>query len=391
MEINYLLLLPVTVVCAWALAFYKNGRVKDLHDRLFFMFAGCSVLTYYIVIHSLVEGTDSYHFLLMDNIESLLGLSICPLLFLYIRSVVRDAKWHRWYLWLFLPAVVITALGTALSFIVGWDRILEVRIDGYHPFIPTKDNMAEQLYYVVNIRLFDITIEVMAVVMIGLCVYYIIRYKRKAENYFANIEDASIGRIHNFFACTTLNMTILFLLTFFILNIVGSNTAFLLTISLTVSLLFWLTAKNAYGIVVVKENLDIIDSLPETFNEEESQPAIVNDEIKGKLEYWIDSQEKHFCREGITLAEVAKETNISPRALSVYINKNKGMNFRRWINTLRIEEAKRMMANNPEEKITYIAMLCGFADLASFSKVFHTIEGCSPMEYRVSKVVNVFS
>ena len=251
--------------------------------------------------------------------------------------------------------------------------------------------MAEQLYYVVNIRLFDITIEVMAVVMIGLCVYYIIRYKRKAENYFANIEDASIGRIHNFFACTTLNMAILFLLTFFILNIVGSNTAFLLTISLTVSLLFWLTAKNAYGIVVVKENLDIIDSLPDTFNEEESQPAIVNDEIKGKLEYWIDSQEKHFCREGITLAEVAKETNISPRALSVYINKNKGMNFRRWINTLRIEEAKRMMANNPEEKITYIAMLCGFADLASFSKVFHTIEGCSPMEYRVSKVVNVFS
>lgn len=382
METHYLLLLPLTVVLIWTAVFVMNGRYRQLHDRLFLLVATGSVVTYYVAIRSLVEGTRSYYFLLLDNLETLIGLSVCPLFFLYMRSVARDAKWHSWNVWLFVPAVVIFVAGTILSLAVGWDRILEIRLDGYHPFHPSEGSAVEWMYYIVNIQLFDITIETMAVVMIALCIYYLVRYERNAEQYYANIEDASIDKIRYFLVSSIANLIILFLLTYFILNIVGTTALDLLPISVIISVLLWVMAKNAYGIVVAKDSLDLIDSLAES--DCEVIHPMVNDQIREKLERWLCSEEKEYCREGITLADIAHDLQINARVLSAYINRNKGMNFRRWINTLRIEEAKRLIRNHPNEKLTYIAALCGFVDLASFSKSFHSIEGCSPLEYKTT-------
>lgn len=74
--------------------------------------------------------------------------------------------------------------------------------------------------------------------------------------------------------------------------------------------------------------------------------------------------------------------NVNPRELSAYINCHYNMNFNRWINTLRIEEAKRMLSVPEDVKISYVSAVCGFADPASFSKTFRMIEGCSPKEFR---------
>jgi len=378
MELDYLLLLPLTIVIAWTLVFVVNGRYRQLHDRLFIGCVICGALSYLVLIHSLVEGTGSYFFLLLDNVETLVGLSICPLLFLYIRSVSRDAKWHVSYLWMFAPAVLITIAGTVLSLVVGWDRIIAIRIDGYHPFVPTDGNVKEWLYYTVNIQLFDIAIEIMAVIMIGLCIYYIIRYRRNAEHFYANIEDSSIGKIHHFLASSTLNLLLLFVLTFYIQNLLEVSGYCLLLISLVFSTLLWIMSKNAYGIVVCEDSLEIIDTLAENENVNEND----NGQIGQKLETWLASDEKQYCREGITLADVAMTLQVSPRVLSAYINRNKQMNFRHWINTLRIAEAKRLIETTPDEKLTYIAAMCGFADLATFSKSFRMIVGSSPMDYR---------
>jgi len=58
------------------------------------------------------------------------------------------------------------------------------------------------------------------------------------------------------------------------------------------------------------------------------------------------------------------------------------MNFKTWINTLRIEEAKRLLHEDPNSKYIYIANLCGYPDLPTFSKVFRSIEGMTPHDYR---------
>jgi len=382
MEITYLLLLPITVVCAWMLVFMHNHRTRELHDRLLLAFAVCCAITYFITIHALVEGTDSYHFILFDNIETAVGLSICPLLFIYMRSVALESQWHRWYWWLFVPAAVIGVAGTALSLAVGWDRIMEIRTDEYTPFVANPNRFVEVLYYWVNIRLFNLVLELMAVGMLAMCVYYLYHYMRHAENYYSNIENTTMKEMHRFLVCSIFNLLILFGLTFFIHKITGSSLYFLLFVSFLVSLLLWFMAKNAFGIVVVKEHLAIINTL-ETPDKENLEPGY-DQKIEALLHQWQNRAEKSYCREGITLSDIAKEIEISPRSLSAYINKTRDMNFRRWINLLRIEEAKRLMAEKPADKLSYIATLCGFADISSFSKAFRMQEGCSPIEYKRS-------
>ena len=54
------------------------------------------------------------------------------------------------------------------------------------------------------------------------------------------------------------------------------------------------------------------------------------------------------------------------------------MSFSSWISSLRIEEAKRIMANDPQQKLIDVAYNSGFSSLAYFSSVFVKAEGISP-------------
>ena len=83
--------------------------------------------------------------------------------------------------------------------------------------------------------------------------------------------------------------------------------------------------------------------------------------------------------------------NVSPRALSNYINQQKGVNFNRWINELKIAEAKRLLMEKPNEKLGYIAVCCGFPDMATLNRAFHKVEGCSPNVYKLKQTqINYF-
>ena len=103
-----------------------------------------------------------------------------------------------------------------------------------------------------------------------------------------------------------------------------------------------------------------------------------------KLESWI--AKKTFTKCGITISELAKELNTNRTYLSSYINSNKNMNFNRWINSLRIEEAKEMIRNNPELSLNELSETLGYTELSSFSKQFVIIEGQSPSGWRKNNI-----
>jgi AraC-like DNA-binding protein len=63
--------------------------------------------------------------------------------------------------------------------------------------------------------------------------------------------------------------------------------------------------------------------------------------------------------------------------------KNLGISLISYINMIKIRSACRMIENT-DEKITDIAMRCGFNSSAYFCKVFKEEIGCSPREYKLS-------
>lgn len=90
----------------------------------------------------------------------------------------------------------------------------------------------------------------------------------------------------------------------------------------------------------------------------------------------------HFC-EPITLRDVAGALGYSPTYISHIFSEKFKVGFSKFINTLRVEEAKKALRT--EKSITEIAFACGFGGQRSFNRVFKEATGKTPSEYRKSK------
>lgn len=83
----------------------------------------------------------------------------------------------------------------------------------------------------------------------------------------------------------------------------------------------------------------------------------------------------------LTLSEVAEHIYVSQWHLSKLLNKCCEKNFSEILNTVRVNEAKKLL-KEPEYRIGDITEMVGFSDMAHFSRVFKKMEGISPNEYR---------
>jgi AraC-like DNA-binding protein len=105
-------------------------------------------------------------------------------------------------------------------------------------------------------------------------------------------------------------------------------------------------------------------------------------ELHDKLNLVMVS-EKIFCDGELTLTKLAKKLGTHPNYLSQVINEKEGKNFFDYINTLRTEEFKKLIANGNNRKFTLLSLAfeCGFNSKSSFNKYFKKVTGQSPSEY----------
>lgn len=109
---------------------------------------------------------------------------------------------------------------------------------------------------------------------------------------------------------------------------------------------------------------------------------IVRGGIEDIITEWSQREDKPFIKESLTLLDVAEDTKLSPRLLSEFLNKYYKVNFCTWINTLRVEEVKKLLVERPNLSLAEISMMVGFSDPASLSKIFKKILNESPSAYK---------
>lgn len=107
------------------------------------------------------------------------------------------------------------------------------------------------------------------------------------------------------------------------------------------------------------------------------------DEIKQKLEALM-SEEKYFCGNLVSLSDLANRIGESPHRVSQVINEKFGMSFFSWLARYRVEEAKIILSgeNSRKYKIEEIAEMVGYNSKATFNKVFKSLTGYTPSDYR---------
>ncbi len=104
-----------------------------------------------------------------------------------------------------------------------------------------------------------------------------------------------------------------------------------------------------------------------------------------ELECLIE-KEKWYKKTDLSLNQVALAMQLHPNQLSALINQYFQKNFREFINTYRIENAKSLLLDPDSERWTIeaIAGESGFQSRSAFYQAFKTIEGVTPTQFKKS-------
>ncbi len=108
----------------------------------------------------------------------------------------------------------------------------------------------------------------------------------------------------------------------------------------------------------------------------EHVPSKNSELIKRAIQYIS----KNFA-EPLTLEVVANQVHLNPAYFSTMFKQSTGSSFKEYLNMVRIEESKRLLANTDYALID-ISVATGFEDQSYFSKVFKKYTGLTPKQYR---------
>ncbi|WP_139957554.1 helix-turn-helix domain-containing protein [Flavicella sediminum] len=97
-------------------------------------------------------------------------------------------------------------------------------------------------------------------------------------------------------------------------------------------------------------------------------------------------EKKLFLNPSVTIFDLAKELDCNHRIVSAAINKKLNTTFLSLVNEMRVEEAKSILQNNPENlTMEGVGLESGFNSRASFYRVFKKMTNRTPVEYMSGK------
>lgn len=123
------------------------------------------------------------------------------------------------------------------------------------------------------------------------------------------------------------------------------------------------------------------DAPTDTPAAEAGEPRASKD-IATLITEWAKRDDKPYLQEGLSITNVAEQINVRPRLLSEYLNNIRQINFNQWINRMRIEEAKHIIATEPDTTLLDVAIRSGFSDRTTMGRVFKQLTDKSPSEYQ---------
>lgn len=115
--------------------------------------------------------------------------------------------------------------------------------------------------------------------------------------------------------------------------------------------------------------------------------SIQNQDVTAHLKALM-TQEKLYEHADLSLYQVAQALHIHPNQLSALLNQQLEQNFRDYINTYRIEAAKKLLVSPDSSHWTIeaIAGEVGFNSRSTFYQAFKNKEGCTPNQFRKRQI-----
>lgn len=144
-------------------------------------------------------------------------------------------------------------------------------------------------------------------------------------------------------------------------------------------LLFYEKVENAMEDGITSEDENLCGTTNQK-QEQKQETPFYHAEIEKKIKGWIDTD--GYIRPGLTIKELSDKLQTNRTYLSGYIKTKYEMSFRDWITGLRIEYAKRLLAQNPRLTVADISEKSVFLSPSHFIRMFKENAGCTPVKWK---------
>ncbi len=202
-------------------------------------------------------------------------------------------------------------------------------------------------------------------------------YKRKATTQFEKLRS----RWSNVLVLLFVIFTLAYISYYVLVQFSFFNSEWDYMISITMSLSIY-----AIGFFIIKQP-EVFDGeffaelfLPNKDKDASFEESLMN-ELFQKLTKHMET-EKPFIDNELRLVNLADDLGFSTHLLSKVINKKSGKNFNQFINDYRLQEAKRLLIENPDYSIKSIYFDVGFNNKATFYNAFKKEFHCTPTQFR---------
>jgi len=108
---------------------------------------------------------------------------------------------------------------------------------------------------------------------------------------------------------------------------------------------------------------------------------VVENDADKDMQRLMDAVAKHFAAPEFSVEKLAREAGVSASRIPGMLKVRFDMNFKQYLNAIRIAEAKRLLRET-DNQITTCAYNVGYNNIPHFNRTFKQLEGISPKEYR---------
>ena len=376
-EVVIALTILETLLLCIALGVLPRGRKQPRRLlQVFFLLVVGTLITTLITWNSSFQTMAIANYSLIPGLLSACLLLQGPVLFFYLRSLSREIDLRHWrHVIHLLPALL------ALGVIVAYGLSIHDWLPWHWADLPAADRAA--LAFVLFLVKCSPLIYVLA------CFYTEYRLRRQLTQMYSSIAERELGLadwvLGGFFTHWLWSF-----IAYFLGGYVSGDTNDLLGILnnyLTVLLvngLFLFGWRNTRELL--QEEL-VVATEPER-DRLQDMPQV--DEKLQAVEQGIQQQRLHLDSQ-INLERFAGQVGIKARELSTIINDHYQQNFFEFINSLRVEEAKRLLVA-PEcagDTVLDVLYKSGFNSQSAFHRFFKRMVGMTPSEYRKKNVVSL--
>lgn len=340
-----LIFIPFYVCLFWFITFIIHYRKIDTSKRNLTWFLGTCVILY--LCHALFFTVGLSH--PMECLWTLCSLSVYPLYYVYICSLVSRPIAPLKLFLLLLPGILVAAAkfpfpGEALD----------------------------------NVRKILFAVQVFAIVFFGFRKLH--TFDQEVANVYADTEGRDTTAVKH--------LLIAFVITSIcsaIANTLGrqyfaQNDWMIFTILTPFAVMLFALSYTGFTRNFTFEQL-VMDSEDYSGLPLGSTLTMEDGEVGKRIDQLFKTQQIYLTP-NFKIGDLAKATGVCRTYISTYINQTKGMSFSDYINSLRVEHAKTLLlASNANTKIYCIATQAGFSSLQSFYRNFHKFTGMKPMEW----------